>query len=452
MAIGEFIQAFAKENKISDELAEQILKEAMLSAYKKKFGKNYENLEVKIDKKISLFQIKQVAEEIEDEVIQIPADEAMQYTKKKSLEPGDEVKIPIDLEIFGRQVAQIFKLVLKQRVSEIQKDLIYNEFHTHVGQIFVGRVKSKTDSRYGGYYVSIESKGVEAFLPYSECIPDENFDNGDIIKFILQEVKQVSKKGEAQLVLSRRCEDFLKELLRMNIPEIGDGTFIIRAIARKPGEVSKVVIDTMNDSIDPISVTVGKQGVRIKPIRSELGSERIEIIRWDEDPRTLIGNAVRASRVLKNRIAEIFNIELDHETREAFVVVPDEFLAPLIGKGGSHQKMLEKVTGWIIRFRPYSEYEIDVAEKQKQIDQILGISDSEEQEIEFVEEESIPVAMLPFTPEQMQVLKNAGFEDVAEIVEYDIEELARTCGISLDEAIEIWKVIESNVDIEEEAE
>ena len=124
--------------------------------------------------------------------------------------------------------------------------------------------------------------------------------------------------------------------------------------------------------IDPVSVTIGKQGSRIKPIRAELGSERIEIIRWNDDSKTLIRNAIIASRVLKNRIAEVFNIELNSDNKEAYVVVPNEFVAPLIGKKGVHQRMLEKVTGWNIRFTPYSEFEIKVAEKQKEVDHILG--------------------------------------------------------------------------------
>jgi len=449
VALGDIIEEFAKENKISEELAEQILSEAMVTAYKKKYGKTYENVEVKIDKKINMFQVKEVAEEFEDDVTHIKADEAMQYTKKKSLDPGDTVKIPIDVSQFGRQIAQIVKQVLKQRVNEIQKDILYSEFANKTGQVFPGKVKSMTDSRSGGYFISLEPRGVEAFLPYSECIPDESFDAGDTVKFFLLEVKQFSRKGESQLILSRKREEFVKELLRLNIPEITDGTFTIRAIARKPGEVSKVVIDTLNDSIDPISVTVGKQGARIKPIRSELGSERIEIIRWNEEPRQLITNAVKASRVLKARIAEVYNIDLDMEHHEAHIVVADEFLAPLIGKGGSHQKMIEKVTSWKIHFRPYSEFEVEIQEKQRQVDQILGIT-SETEEVEVIEEDKIPISVLPFSPEQMEILRNAGFEDVVEIVEFSIEDLAARCGISLDSAMEIWKVIESNVEIEEE--
>ncbi len=448
MAIGEFIKAFAKENNISDDLGEQILQEAMVTAYKKKFGKNYENVSVKIDKKITLNQLKTVVDEVEDEVEQITAAEAMQYTRKKELEPGDVVKIPIDISILGRQIAQIVKQVLKQRVSEIQKDIVYNEFEGKEGKVFIGKIKSKTDSKWGGYYISIEPKGTEAFLPYTECLPDEHFDNGEMVKLLLVEVKKISKRNESQLIFSRRSEELVRELLRSNIPEIGDGTFIVRAIARKPGEVSKVVLDSLNDMVDPISVTVGKQGVRIKPIRSELGGERIEIIKWNENTRTLITNAVRASRVLKNRIAEVYNVELDMDLKEAKVVVNDEFLAPLIGRGGSHQRMLEKVTGWQIRFRPYSEYEVELQEKQKQVDQILGIS--EEEEYEIVEEESIPITILPFTPEQLEILRSGGLEDVAEIIEYSVEDLAGRCNISPDDALAIWKVIEENVDIEEE--
>jgi hypothetical protein len=110
--------------------------------------------------------------------------------------------------------------------------------------------------------------------------------------------------------------------------------------------------------------------------------------------------------------------------------------------------MLERITGWRIRFVPFSDYEIKIAEKQKEVDQILGITGNDE--VEFIEEEQIPISMLPFEPRQVEILKTAGFEDVAEIIEYSIEDLARKCEISLDEAMIIWKVIEDNVDIEEE--
>lgn len=452
MAISDYIAAFARENKISEELTNQILAEAMLTAYKKKYGKQYENLEVSIDKKISMKQVKTVVESIEDEILEILAEDGLKYTRKKTLSPGDTVKIPVDISEFeSRQIAQIVKQVLSQKISDIKKDLIYNEFKDKVGTVASGKVKSKTDSKYGGYYISIEPKGSEAFLPYMECVPDEQFDSNELIKFLILEVKEVSRKGETQIILSRRSEEFLTAILRMNIPEIADGTFHIRGIARKAGEVSKVVLDSNNPLLDPISVTVGKQGMRIKPIRSELGYERIEIIRWNEDPRQLITNAIRASRVLKNRLAEVFHIDFNMEEHVASVVVGDEFLAPLIGRGGSHQRMLEKILGWRIRFNPYSEFEVELKEKQKQVDEMLGIA-GEEDEVQFVEDESIPITMLPFTETQIEVLQNAGFEDVAEIIEYSVDDLANKCKISLDNAVELWKVIEDSVEIEEEVE
>ncbi len=452
MAISDYIAAFARENKISEELGHQILTEAMLTAYKKKYGKQYENLEVSIDKKISMKQIKTVVEEVEDEVTEITAEEGLKYTRKKSLSPDDTVHISLDLAEFeSRQIAQIVKQVLNQKISDIKKNLVYNEFKNKVGTVASGKIKSKTDSKYGGYYVSIEPKSTEAFMPFGECIPDEHFEPNELIKFLVLEVKEVSRKGESQIILSRRSEDFLIAVLRMNIPEISDGTFTIRAVARKAGEVSKVVLGTNNESIDPISVTVGKQGMRIKPIRSELGYERIEIIRWNEDPRQLIANAIRASRVLKNRLAEVFHIDFDVEEQIASVVVGDEFLAPLIGRGGSHLKMLEKITGWRIHLKPYSDFEVELNEKQKQVDEMLGIA-GEEDEVQFVEDESIPITLLPFTEVQVAVLQNAGFEDVAEIIEYSIDDLANKCKISLDDAVELWKVIEDSVEIEEEVE
>jgi len=447
MAIIDYIAEFAKENKISRDLATQILKEALLTVYRKKFGKEYDNVEIDFDKKLSFDQVKTVADTVENDVLQISIDEARKYTKKKNIKEGDVVKIPLELESFGRQVAQIVKQLLKQKVTEIQKDIIYNEYKNKVGEVVVGKIKSRTEGRNSGYFVSIEPKDTEAFLPMSETIPDEVFERGDFLKAILLQVNQASNSEDSQLILSRSCEEFARELLRNNIPEISDGTFSIKAIARKAGDVTKVVLHSNIDSIDPISVTIGKQGSRIKPIRAELGSERIEIIRYSDDPKVLIKNAIAASRVLKNRIAEVFHIDLNSETKEAQVVVSNEFVAPLIGKKGAHQKMLEKITGWRIRFIPYSEYEVKIAEKQKEVDHILGISGNEE--VEFIEEEQIPINMLPFSESQIEILNRAGFEDVAEIVEYSIEDLAKKCEISLDEAMAIWKVIEDNVEIEE---
>ncbi len=449
MAIVDYITEFAKENKISKDLATQILREALISVYKKKFGKEYDNVEIELEKKLTIHQIKEIAETVENNVTHITLDEGRKYSRKKSLGVGDKVKIPLDIDSFGRQIAQIVKQILKQKVSEIQKDIIYNEYKNKVGEIVVGKVKSRMEGRNNGYFVSIEPKEAEAFLPASETIPDEIFERGDFLKALLLQVNEVSSREESQLILSRASEDFARQMLRTNVPEISDGTFTIKAIARKAGEVTKVVLYSNVDSIDPVSVTIGKQGSRIKPIRAELGSERIEIIRYNEDSKTLIKNVIAASRVLKNRIAEVYNIDLNSETKNASVVVPNEFVAPLIGKKGVHQRMLEKITGWRIRFTPYSEYEIKIAEKQKEVDQILGITGNEE--VEFIEEEQIPISMLPFSPGQVVILQNAGFEDVAEIIEYSIEELARKCEISLDEAMIIWKVIEDNVDIEEEA-
>jgi len=448
MSAATYLSEFAKEYNISEELASQILKEALMTIYKKKFGKDYDNLYVEVGRKINLYQVKNVVENVKDEITEITLEEAKENNKtKKELKIGDAIKVPLDINIFGRQMPQILRQLIKQKIVEIHKDIIYNEYKNRVGELFVGKIKSKVEGKNAGYYVSLEPKDVEAFLPMSQVSPDEEFERGNIIKAILIKVNEANSSEEAQLILSRTTEDFVKQLLILNIPEFSDGTFVIKAMARKPGEVTKLVIASNNESIDPVSVTVGKQGVRIKPIRAELGSERLELIRWSDDPKILIKNAIVTSRVLKNRIVEIHHVDFNWDEKKVSVVVPNEFVAPLIGKKGAHQRMLEKITGWNITFIPYSEYEIQLAEKQKEVDKILGITP--EEEVEFVEEESIPIEMLPFSKKQLKILRNAGFEDVAEIIEYSIEELANKCEISLNEAMEIWKVIEENVEIEE---
>ncbi len=451
MAFPDLIVAFAKDQGISEELAETILKETFTTLYKREFGKEYENVDLTIDKNgITLVQIKTVTpqKDIEDDIMQISQKDAEKLFPDMSFNDGDEVRIEIPLDKFGRQAAQIMKQLLKQKVTDVQKDIIYGEFADKKNSLFSGYVKSKTQNKNGGYYISLEPKGTEAFLPYSEALPDEVLSLRDPVRVYLKEVLQVTRKGESQLILTRSNPDIVQELLKLHIPEIADGSFIIKAVSRKPGEVTKIVLQSLVDNLDPISVTVGKAGVRIKPIRQELGSERIEIIRYSLDPRELITNAIQASRVLKNRIAEVFNIDLDYETNEAFVVVPDEFLAPLIGKHGSHQRMLEEVLGWKIRFNNYSEFEVVLKEKQKEVDDILGISD--DQNFEIVEDEIISLDMLPFTEEQISILSDAGFNSITEILELTVEDLTIETGMSVNEAVEIWKIIEDNIEIEED--
>ncbi|MGL4676780.1 MAG: transcription termination/antitermination protein NusA [Brevinema sp.] len=449
MAFPDLIVAFAKDQGISEELAETILKETFTTLYKREYGKEYENIEIDINKSgIRLFQLKTITSEIEDSTTQVTKKNAEELFPNESFNDEDTVKIELPLTKFGRQAAQIMKQLLKQKVTDIQKDIIYGEFADKKNSLFSGLVKSKTENKNGGYYISLEPKGTEAFLPYAEALPDEVLVLREPVRVYLKEVLQVTKKGESQLILTRTNPDIVQELLKLHIPEIADGSFVIKAVSRKPGEVTKIVLQSLVDNLDPISVTVGRAGARIKPIRQELGSERIEIIRFSIDPRELISNAIQASRVLKNRIAEVFNIDLNYETNEATVVVPDEFLAPLIGKQGSHQRMLEEILGWKIRFNNYSEFELILKEKQKEVDDILGISD--DQSFEIIEDEIISLDMLPFTVEQIEILTDSGFKSVTEILELTVEDLTRETGLSVNEALEIWKIIEDNIEIEEE--
>lgn len=451
MAFPDLIIAFAKDQGISEELAENILKETFTTLYKREYGKEYENVKISINKSgISLIQLKTITPEddIEDDITQISMKNAEELFPSKTFEDDEIIEIELPLVKFGRQAAQIMKQLLKQKVTDIQKDIIYGEFADKKNTLFAGFVKSRTESKYGGYYISLEPKGTEAFLPYSEALPDEVLTLGDPIRVYLKDVLQVTRKGESQLILTRSNPDIVQELLKLHIPEIADGSFVIKAVSRKPGEVTKIVLQSLVDGLDPISVTVGKAGARIKPIRQELGSERIEIVRFDLDAKKLIANAIQASRVLKNRIAEVFNIDLNYETNEAAVVVPDEFLAPLIGRQGSHQRMLEEILGWKIRFNNYSDFEMIIREKQKEVDDILGISDT--QNFEIVEDELISLDMLPFTPEQIEVLTDAGFKSITEILELTVEDLSKETGLSFNEAVEIWKIIEENIEIEEE--
>ncbi len=335
------IDQISREKAIPREALLKALQSALQSAARKRFG-GRKNINLQIDPKtcaITVTEVKRVVESLSFPSEEISLEEARKI--KPDVNIGDTIELPIHLEEFGRIAAQTAKQVILQRVREAEKDVIYNEFKDKKGTVVSGTVLRKEK---GNYYVSVGR--AEAVLPVKETLPNENLKRGEIIKAYITQVEN-TPKGPI-ITLSRTVPEFVAALFKMEVPEIADGTVIIKHIVREPGERTKIVVYSANPAIDPVGSCVGMKGTRVQSIVRELRGERIDIIPWNEDPRILIARALSP--------AQVDRIGINEEEKTAMVIVPDDQLSIAIGKKGHNVRLAMKLTGWEIDIMSESEY------------------------------------------------------------------------------------------------
>jgi N utilization substance protein A len=343
------VDQISREKAIPKEVLLNALQSALQSAARKRFG-GRTNINLRIDPKsceITVTEAKRVVETVSDSNEEITLKEAKRIRPEANI--GDIIELPIQLEDFGRIAAQTAKQVILQRVREAEKDVIYNEYKDKKGTVVSGTVIRKEK---GNYYISIGR--AEAILPVKETLPNENLRRGDIIKAYIIDVQNTSR-GPI-ITLSRTVPEFVTALFRMEVPEIADGTVIIKNIVREPGERTKLAVYSSNPAIDPVGSCVGMKGTRVQAIVRELRGERIDIIPWNDDPRILITRALSPARVDR--------IGINEEEKTAMVIVPDDQLSIAIGKKGHNVRLAMKLTGWEIDIMSESEYSKIKAEQQ----------------------------------------------------------------------------------------
>jgi len=347
------ISEISKEKGITKEVVIETLESALLSAVRKKYGIKL-NANIKIDPKtgeISLTAVKRIVEKV------VTPDEEISLNEAKKLNPSrqieDEIEAPISLYDFGRIAAQTAKQVLFQKVREAEKEVIYEEYKDRVGQIVSGTV-TRREKR--SFIVALGR--AEAELLFKDTLPNETLKRGDVIRAYVEEVK-VTPKGLV-ILLSRAHPQFVKELFRMEVPEIYEGLVVIKDIVRKPGDRTKLTVYSKNPQIDPVGACVGMKGTRVQSIVRELKGERIDIIPWTDDPRILIAKALSPATVER--------IGVNEEEKSAMVVVNDRELSIAIGKRGQNVRLAMKLTGWDIDIISNSEYEKMKAEESNTVD------------------------------------------------------------------------------------
>jgi transcription termination/antitermination protein NusA len=346
MLKSDFIKALdqvQEEKGISKQSLLSLMETALATAYRRAFNPA-EGIRIHVDPdtaQIAIFGRRRVVDSVTDPATEISLVEAR---KLGPASVGDMVDVPLPTDDFARLAAQISKQVVFQRLRDAEKDQVLRDVLEHKGEMLSGIVE-RISERPDGNTVYLELGKAEGVLPPEEQIPDEQIRVGQHLKVLLLEERKRSRG--AQVTVSRAHKALVRRLLEFEIPELNSGAVIIRALAREPGVRTKVAVSAIQEGIDPVGACVGPRGVRIRSVVGELGSERVDIIPWAEEPTQLVANALSP--------AQVSRVEIDRESRTATAHVPENQLSLAIGKDGQNARLAAKLTGWRIDIKPTAD-------------------------------------------------------------------------------------------------
>lgn len=430
--LADAIRAVVQDKGISEDLLMKVIEEFLYAAYKRKFGHD-ENAVVQFTdegNEVTLFAQKRIVEEVEDPVTEIPLEEALQLNEE--CEVGDELLIEINPQEFDRVAIQTAKQKARQRIREIQKDTLYSEFGDKVGELVIGYVQRE---RNGNLFVDLGK--AEGILPKRYQSPREAYRANDRIKALIVDV--VKGNTGLQIALSRTHTDLVKRIFELEVPEIYGQTVEIVRIVREAGYRTKIAVASNREDVDPVGACVGLRGVRIQAIVRELEGEKIDILKFDPDPRVLIKNALSP--------AEVTNVViLDEARRQALAIVPEDQLSLAIGKQGLNVRLANRLADWNIDVKTMDQFdELDIAaESKRAVSALFGDHDDPEDEITSIRE-------LPgITDKMVQILEANNVTMIEEIVGLTDEDLRGLDGMDNDTVTELSKIIAENVEIVEE--
>ena len=336
------LEELEKEKGIKKDYVIEAIETALVTAYKRNFDAA-ENVKVAMDKVTGathIYSCKEVVEAVEDNNIQISLDEAKKIDKK--IKVGETVDIELAPKNFGRIAAQTAKQVIIQKLREVERDVLYNEFNDRQGEIVSGIIQ-KAD----GGIVVLDLGKLEGVIPLKEQIPTEKYRVNDKIRGYVSSVVR-GQKGAPQVIVSRACGEFVRKLFEFEIPEIYEGLIEIKSVSRVPGSRCKVAVYSTNPDIDPVGSCVGQKGIRIQNIINELNGEKIDVIEWNPDPSIFISAALLPAQVMA--------VDIKEEEKFAQVIVPDDQLSLAIGKAGQNAKLAAKLTNWKIDIKSESQF------------------------------------------------------------------------------------------------
>ncbi len=346
------LEDLEKEKGISKEYMLDRISQALVAAYKALYKRDpqsapLDNVFVHIDEEtgaITMHAVKTVVEEVLNPATEMSMEEALAFSKDPQL--GDEIRLDVKTKDFGRIATSTAKQVIIQGIREAERGMIADEYASKEHEILTA-VVTRIDPRYGSAILELTGKRehTEAVLTASEMIAGETINEGDRVRVYVVEVRRGGKGP--QIMLSRTHPGLVKRLFELEVPEIADGTVLVQSMAREAGSRTKIAVWSNDENVDPIGACVGPKGGRVAAIVSELKGEKIDIIKYSEDPVQFVAEALSP--------ADVLSVQMKEDGKSCTVIVPDDQLSLAIGKEGQNARLAAKLTGFKIDIKPASQ-------------------------------------------------------------------------------------------------
>ncbi len=408
------------EKKLDNGILEDSIREAILTALEKKFGTS-ENAEVDLNVPQGMLQIKilkKVVKKVEDPALEISLEEAKEVAP--GFEPGDTVELEVDPTKLGRTAITEAKNKLAEKISEATRERIFQDYKHKLGDIVHGSLQ-----RIERGNVIVNLGNAEGVIRRRDQIPGEKYQRGVNIRAYIKSIER-SAIGP-QIILSRRSVEFLEKLFEFEVPEIYEKRVLIKAVAREAGKRAKIAVNSMEPKIDPVGACVGLKGVRVQSVVRELNNEKIDIVRYSNDPKEFIARSLAPATIIESFV--------DQEKKSITVIVKDDEVSLAIGRGGQNARLAAKLTGWNITLYGQKQYK----ESLKDISELDSISEEDAVELKVLNINSLQKfvrtgrktlleltsldekKIISLLEEARELIKKVNSEN-AFVVEYDREE------------------------------
>ena len=417
----ELIEVFseiAREKNVERSELASILEELFLYIIEREYGDSSNcSCIVNLDKgEIEIYAEKTIVEEIDDYKVEITLEEAIAKEPEaaEGLSIGDVFVEVIDLTVFGRRIINTAKHFFSQKLRDVERNYIYDDYANRIGEIVIGVVHQV---QRDNVYINIDQ--AELRLPRSEQIFSERYRRGDTVRSIIKSVEITSKGPD--IIVSRSDNHFLNKLFEMEVPEIEDGIIDITSIARQPGDRAKIIVKSNDRRIDPVGACVGMRGSRIQAVVRELNNEKIDIVNYSEQPEILITRALSPAKPV--------NLYIDEEKEYCIAIFEDENLDSAIGRNGMNVNLASKLVGYRIDAYGVNQY------RRLQDDQNTLLADID-----------------GITDKLIKSLANNGIETVNDLMDTDEESLVDIKGVTSDKLDNVYSMVQAFIERVDEEE